>query len=98
MSHALIVSRHFPFNPQRVPAACQRPGAQVEALARLASHFFVPPHRQRSAPGLAEQQAQRCALGSATLKVQLATPPHLAGCLERIFRDADTGNPEASLA
>jgi len=76
MSHALVVSRYFPFNPRRIHAVYQRLGAQVEALARAAGRveclFLVPPEQQRSAAELAEQQRQLSALWSAALTVQLA--------------------------
>jgi glycosyltransferase involved in cell wall biosynthesis len=46
MTTALVVSRFFPFGPQRVHAVYQRLGTQIEALARVANRvdclFLVP--------------------------------------------------------
>jgi glycosyltransferase involved in cell wall biosynthesis len=76
MSHALVVSRYFPFNPRRIHAVYQRLGTQIEALGRVASRveclFLVPPEQDRSAAQLAEQQAELSALWSAPLTLQLA--------------------------
>ena len=75
MTTALVVSRLFPFNDQRVHAVYQRLGMQVEALGRVAEEvkclFLVPPQRYTAAE-LSEHQERLRRLWSTPLSLQIA--------------------------
>ena len=76
MTRALVLSRYFPFNPQRINAVYQRLGTQVQALARVVEQveclFFVPPDQQRTAEELRAHEAQLRALWSPAVTLRLA--------------------------
>ncbi|MGB9329442.1 MAG: hypothetical protein WCB10_01600, partial [Steroidobacteraceae bacterium] len=75
MRTALVVSRLFPFNDQRVHAVYQRLGMQVEALGRVAEEvkclFLVQPQRYTVAE-LSEHQERLRRLWSTPLSLQIA--------------------------
>jgi glycosyltransferase involved in cell wall biosynthesis len=75
MTTALLVSRLFPFNDQRVHAVYQRLGMQVEALGRVAEQvkclFLVPPQRYTETE-LSEHQERLRRLWSTPLTLQIA--------------------------
>jgi glycosyltransferase involved in cell wall biosynthesis len=75
MTTALVVSRLFPFNDQRVHAVYQRLGMQVEALGRVAEQvkclFLVQPQRYTVAE-LSEHQERLRRLWSTPITLQIA--------------------------
>jgi glycosyltransferase involved in cell wall biosynthesis len=75
MTTALVISRLFPFNDQRVHAVYQRLGMQVEALGRVAEQvkclFLVPPQRYTDAE-VSEHQERLRRLWSTPLTLQIA--------------------------
>jgi glycosyltransferase involved in cell wall biosynthesis len=75
MTTALVVSRLFPFNDQRVHAVYQRLGMQIEALGRVAEQvkclFLVPPQHYTPAE-LGEREERLRRLWSPALSLQLA--------------------------
>lgn len=75
MTTALVISRLFPFNDQRVHAVYQRLGMQVEALGRVAEQvtclFLVPPQRYTVAE-VSEHQERLRRLWSTPLTLQIA--------------------------
>ena len=76
MSSALVVSRFFPFDSQRVHAVYQRLGTQIQALARVFERveclFLVPPGQQRTTEELQQRESGLRALWSPALSLRLA--------------------------
>lgn len=76
MTTALVVSRLFPFDDQRVHAVYQRLGMQVEALGRVAEQvkclFLVPPQQRYTPAELSEHQERLRRLWSTALSLQVA--------------------------
>jgi glycosyltransferase involved in cell wall biosynthesis len=73
---ALVVSRFFPFDAQRVHAVYQRLGTQVEALARVAERvdcLFLVPRQQTCTPAQLQAHEERLrALWTPSLHLHLA--------------------------
>src|SRR5215472_11769916 len=76
MTTALVVSRFFPFDPQRVHGLYQRLGTQVQALAtvvdRVQCLFLVPADQDRPPEVLREHEEWLRRLWSPALSIRLA--------------------------
>jgi glycosyltransferase involved in cell wall biosynthesis len=76
MTTALVVSRFFPFEPQRVHGLYQRLGTQVQALAQVVDHvdcLFLVPADQDYAPDVLRQHEERLRrLWAPAMSVRLA--------------------------
>jgi len=76
MTTALVVSRFFPFDPQRVHGLYQRLGTQVQALAtvvdRVQCLFLVPADQERPPEVLREHEEWLRRLWSPALSIRLA--------------------------
>lgn len=77
MTTALVVSRFFPFEPQRVHGLYQRLGTQVQALATVVDRvhcLFLVPADQNYLPEVLREHEQRLrGLWSPALSIRLAT-------------------------
>ena len=76
MTTALVVSRYFPFEPQRVHGLYQRLGTQVQALAsvvdRVQCLFLVPADQDYPPEVLREHEERLRRLWSPALSIRLA--------------------------
>ena len=76
MTTALVVSRFFPFGPQRVHAVYQRLGTQIEALARVANRvdclFLVPASQSYPPEELRAHEERLRRLWSSAVSLRLA--------------------------
>jgi glycosyltransferase involved in cell wall biosynthesis len=76
MTSALVVSRFFPYNAERVHGIYQRLGAQIEALARVVDRvdcLFLVPVDQNCAPDLVREHEERLRkLWSPVISIRLA--------------------------
>jgi glycosyltransferase involved in cell wall biosynthesis len=76
MTTALVLSRSFPYNAERVHGIYQRLGIQVQALAkvvdRVACLFLVPADQDCSAAAVREHEARLRSLWSPAITLQLA--------------------------
>lgn len=76
MTTALVVSRFFPFEPQRVHGLYQRLGTQVQALATVADRvqclFLVPADQDYPPEVLREHEERLRGLWSPALSIRLA--------------------------
>jgi glycosyltransferase involved in cell wall biosynthesis len=74
MTHALLISRFFPFNAEKVHGIYQRLGTQVEALARVADRidclFLVPVDQDCSADVVHRHQERLRQLWSPAISLQ----------------------------
>jgi glycosyltransferase involved in cell wall biosynthesis len=82
MTRALVVSRFFPFNAERVGGAYQRLGTQVEALASVADCvdclFLVPPNQNFEPDVIRDHEQRLRRLWSSQVTVRLAPTVDLA--------------------
>jgi glycosyltransferase involved in cell wall biosynthesis len=76
MTTALVISRFFPFNPERVHAVYQRLGTQIEALARVADRvdclFLVPANKSYPPHELRKHEERLRRLWSPSVSLRLA--------------------------
>ena len=76
MTRALLISRFFPFNAEKVHGIYQRLGTQIEALARVADRidclFLVPVDQDCSAEAVREHQERLRRLWSPAIDLTLA--------------------------
>jgi glycosyltransferase involved in cell wall biosynthesis len=76
MKTALVVSRHFPFDSQRVTGAYQRLGTQVQALAKVVDRvdclFLLPVHQHYTPEVIQEHEERLRRLWSPTVSIRLA--------------------------
>jgi glycosyltransferase involved in cell wall biosynthesis len=76
MSTALVISRFFPFDSQRVHAVYQRLGTQIEALSRVVDKveclFLVPTSQECSASELQAHEERLRQLWSPAVSLRLA--------------------------
>ncbi len=74
MTRALLISRFFPFNAEKVHGIYQRLGTQIEALARVADRidclFLVPVDQDCSAEAVREHQERLRQLWSPAISLQ----------------------------
>jgi glycosyltransferase involved in cell wall biosynthesis len=76
MTRALLISRFFPYNAEKVHGIYQRLGTQIEALARVADRidclFLVPVDQDCSAEAVREHQERLRRLWSPAIDLTLA--------------------------
>jgi glycosyltransferase involved in cell wall biosynthesis len=83
MTSALVVSRFFPYDAQRVHGLYQRLGAQIQALAKVADRveclFLVPEDQQFTPAELLEHEVRLRTLWSPAVSLKLAPTVREAG-------------------